>query len=313
MGDYTKLGQVQLQQILGLYGLNELRAHRPLSLGISNSNYRIETEKGLFLLKVSNDKNIEQIQQEMGILYALYKKSFEYSITPIKTQYGHLVYEWDNLHGVLFPFVEGIPPGPSDMTCYEIGKGIATLHSLEWSDGEIASMRDHKQVGYPIDTIIKYTQNEKCPEDYKNTFYKLFPDGLSSYRATSFKKGLIHGDLYYDNTLFNNNHLNKILDFEQAGVDDLIFDLGICISGTCLEKGRLHPSLIESLLEGYNGIRPLPKEERAHLKEAILLGLYSIALWRIKRFKEGSLDQKLANSYQDLMNRANSFFEMEWS
>lgn len=313
MGDYTKLTHTELQGIIDLYDLDKLISFKPLSLGISNSNYKIITNKRSYLLKVSNDKNADQIQQEMNILLALSKKAFPYSITPLANSHKKLIYEWQNLHGVIYPFVEGIPPGPSDFTCYEIGKGIATLHSIQWSESELANLRSHGEVGYPIDTIIKYAHSEKCPEDFKSTFFSLFPDALSSYRSTSFQKGLIHGDLYYDNTLFNNNHLSAILDFEQAGVDSLIFDLGICISGTCLEKGRIHPALIDSLLEGYQTVRKLPAEEKGYLKEAILMGLYSIALWRIKRFKEGNLDQKLANSYQDLVNRALSFYESEWS
>lgn len=313
MGDYTKLTQDQLREILQHYNIGDLLQFKSLSLGISNSNYRVQTTQDTYLLKVSNDKNKIQIQQEMDILSALKKKGFKFSIAPLSTNSKKTVYEIKNLHGVLFPFVQGIPPGPADSTCCEIGKGIAALHSIEWSDREMQAIRKHEEVGFPVNVINKYAQSDICPPDFRESFFTLFPDGFRVYRETDFKCGLVYGDLYYDNILFDQNHLKAILDFEQAGIDQLVFDLGICISGTCLEKGRIHPALIDSLLEGYQSVRPLPTEERAHLKEAILLGLYSIALWRIKRFKEGALDRKMANSYQDLLNRALSFFEMEWA
>jgi homoserine kinase type II len=100
------------------------------------------------------------------------------------------------------------------------------------------------------------------------------------------------------------------LDFEQAGIGEYILDLGISISGTCLEKGRIIPPLVDSYLAGYENVRPLKDKEKKFLDEAILLGLMSIALWRIKRFKEGNLNPLMADSYRDLLNRAFHYFEM---
>jgi len=139
----------------------------------------------------------------------------------------------------------------------------------------------------------------------------LFVDKLQAFINAPFEKGIIHGDLYYDNTLFNNNVLSSVLDFEQAGRGEYILDLGISISGTCLEKGRIISPLVKSYLAGYESRRPLALLEKQFLDQAILIGLMSISLWRIKRFKERNLNPLMENSYRDLMVRALNYHKMK--
>ena len=306
VGDYTKLSVNDASEILKLYDLGPVTELKSLSLGISNSNYKVCVGDDLYLLKVSNDKGQIDLESEQDILQFLGSKEFIYSITPYVTSNNKSVYTWNSFFGVLFPFVEGIAPGPCDQTCFEIGKGLGLLHKIDSSG---ASLRSHSDVGYGGDKISEYLKTENCPKDFKDIVEYFFPHSLDAYNKLDLEKGLIHGDLYYDNTLFDVNHLAVILDFEQAGIGEYLFDLGISISGTCLEKGRINKSLIVSYLEGYEEVRPLPQIEKENLNNAIVVGLLSIALWRIKRFKEGNLNPLMANSYTELLNKAKLFWD----
>lgn len=306
MGDYTKLSVNDASDILNLYGLGPATELKSLSLGISNSNYQVTVGEKKYLLKVSNDKGQSDLEQEMEVLLHLSEQEFVYSLTPYQTINGSGVYTWDDCFGVLFPFVEGIAPGPCDITCFEIGRGIALLHKTE---AQNTKLRSHNDVGYGGSEIAEYLKSPNCPDDFKETVLYFFPDALSNFNELKLEKGVIHGDLYYDNTLFDENHLAVILDFEQAGIGEYLFDLGISISGTCLEKGRINKSLITSYLEGYEEVRKLPQVEKENLNTAIVVGLLSIALWRIKRFKEGNLNPLMANSYTELLNKAKLFWD----
>jgi homoserine kinase type II len=310
MASYTQIEMAEANNILRLYGLSPVVKLMPLSLGISNSNYRVELADQTILLKISNDKNHQQLRDEQEILLYLNSLGFEYSLKPYTTLKNELVYVYGKYFGVIFPFVDGIPPGPSDYTCQEVGKALARLHSLPHDQNQISKLRRHEEVGFGANEILKYTQSKTCPDDFKTAFLNFYPDQLKQFIDSPFEKGIIHGDLYYDNTLFNNNLLSSVLDFEQAGIGEYILDLGISISGTCLEKGRLISPLINSYLLGYEKIRPLNSMEKRHLNDAIVLGLLSISLWRIKRFKEGNLNPLMADSYRDLINRAYHYFEM---
>ncbi len=303
MGDYTKLKIADVQTILALYNDDKVESLRALSLGISNSNYEVKTDKSHYLLKVSNDKNIEEVQREMEILDFLSAKKYPYSLTPHHTKSNLSVYECGQYYGVLFPFLQGIPPGPSDDTCFEIGKALAKLHMIS---GEFIGLRDSKEISLPPSFIKDYIKQKECPKDFKEAYHSLVDD---SYFKYEFQRGVIHGDLYYDNTLFDQNHLSAVLDFEQSGVGEFIFDLGISLSGSCLEKGRISAELIKSYLKGYESIRPIPDEERDILYQAVIWGLLSISLWRIKRFTIGNLNPLMADSYKELLHRAMIFKE----
>lgn len=310
MASYTQISLQEAEEILKLYGREGVVKCTPLSLGISNSNYRVDLANETVLLKISNDKNQSQLAEEQTILMYLHERGYPYSLKPHRLKVGDYIYQYGKYFGVLYPFVEGIPPGPSDYTCGEVGKALAQLHSLKHDPQKLSNLRPHQAVGFGPLEILNYTKTTSCPVDYKASFDNFFPDQLTSFLDSSLETGVIHGDLYYDNTLFNNNHLSSVLDFEQAGIGEYLLDLGISISGTCIEKGRIITPLVNSYLKGYESIRPLPDNEKKHLDAAIILGLLSISLWRIKRFKEGNLNPLMEDSYRDLLVRALHYHEM---
>lgn len=310
MASYTQIGAVEAEDILRLYGRGKVLKLTPLSLGISNSNYRVDLEDESVLLKISNDKNQVQVAEEQAILLYLNELGYPYSLKPLALKSGELVYTFGSYFGVLYPFVDGIPPGPSDYTCKEVGAALATLHSLKHNE-KINSLRPHESVGFGAREILEYTQGVTCPSDFREAFTYFFTDKLEEFLTSPLEKGIIHGDLYYDNTLFNNNHLSAVLDFEQAGRGEYLLDLGISLSGTCLEKGRVITPLVNSFLEGYEAIRPLNSHELKFLDHAIILGLMSISLWRIKRFKERNLNPLMEDSYRDLIVRAMNYYQMK--
>ncbi|MBC7540535.1 MAG: phosphotransferase [Bacteriovorax sp.] len=311
MASYTQISQKEAEDILKLYGRAHVLKLTPLSLGISNSNYRVDLQDESVLLKISNDKNQLQLAEEQAILLYLNQRGYPYSLKPFALVSGELVYNYEPYFGVLYPFVKGIPPGPSDYTCKEVGAALANLHSINHDKRLMDNLRPHESVGFGALEILNYSKSQSCPKDYREAFQYFFPDQLKAFLDTPFEKGIIHGDLYYDNTLFDNNHLSAVLDFEQAGRGEYLLDLGISLSGTCLEKGRVITPLVNSFLSGYEAIRPLSKTELKYLDHAVILGLLSISLWRIKRFKERNLNPLMENSYQDLLVRAMNYHQMK--
>jgi len=309
MADYTNLTHGDARLILSFYGKSDLLELVPLSLGISNSNYKVVTKTEDLLLKVSNDKNLDELKEEMSILSLLGRRKFPYSLMPLKSLKGKHTYEYKDLYGVVFPFIDGLPPGPSDPSCYEIGKALAQLHNISISEREMNSIRNHEAVGFGAKKICEYIQLNSCPQDFRDTFNLLFPHQLTWFKDHAWDKGIIHGDLYIDNSMFNGNCLEVFLDFEQAGIGEYILDLGITISGCALEKGQINQGLVQSLVKGYQKHRKLTSHERQNLADAILLGLMSISLWRIKRFKDKNMNPVMANSYKELLLRARAFRE----
>lgn len=310
MGVYSNISLDEINDILSYYEIGKAKKFKATITGISNSNFQVFLNNGNeVLLKISNDKTIEQLQNEQQVLLALEKHHYRYSIHPLKTIQGKSIYQHKDYYGVVFPFINGKPPIINEDVCHQVGKALADLHSLEISKDDLEILRPHDLVGFGGMNIFDYTKEDNAAKDFVTTFKQIFPKELQDIPYDVFPVGIIHGDLYFDNSLFNDGKLVTLIDFEQSGRGRFILDLGIAISGTCLnqEKSNLDSSFIESFLAGYEAQRKLLKIEREYLKTAILVGFFSIGLWRIRRFYDGRLDESKRYNYRELLERAVNF------
>ena len=75
-------------------------------------------------------------------------------------------------------------------------------------------------------------------------------------------RGLIHSDVFTDNTLFRDGEVVAILDFEDACEDVFLFDVTMTIHGFCFPAEDWRPDLAQVFLDVYNESRPLTDSER---------------------------------------------------
>ena len=315
MGVYSEIDLGEINDILKYYEMGHAVDYQATIAGISNSNYKVVLDDGKkVLLKVSNDKTIEQLVNEQNILLTLKKYEYPYALKAFKTIQGKPIYHHGNFYGVIFPFIEGFPPEINPKTIRQIGEALGVLHSLEIRKEDLATIRPHDLVGYGGLSINEYTLTKRATSDFVESFVHVFPDRLQEIPYDIFPAGIIHGDLYYDNSLFNDDKLVTLIDFEQSGRGRFILDLGIALSGSCLneDKSTIDLNLVKCFLEGYEQKRRLVTIEREYLKTAILVGFYSIALWRIKRFYEGHLDERKKFNYRELLWRAENFNQIDF-
>lgn len=310
MGVYSEINLNEINEILKYYELGNAVSYLATITGISNSNFRVTLTSGKeVLLKVSNDKTIEQLENEQRILQVLEKYNYLHSLHPIQTIQGKPIYHHKNYFGVVFPFINGLPPIIDNSAIAQIGKALAELHSLEIHKEDLDTIRPHDLVGHGGLHIQDYIEQPNCAPDFKEAFLKVFPQGLNDIPYDIFPAGIIHGDLYFDNSLFHEGKLVTLIDFEQSGRGRFILDLGIALSGSCLNSNRdnLDLELARHFIRGYEQVRPLKAIEREYLMMAVKVGFFSIGLWRIKRFLEGNLDESKKYNYRELLERCLNF------
>lgn len=74
--------------------------------------------------------------------------------------------------------------------------------------------------------------------------------------------GMIHGDLFRDNVLFNERGLTGVLDFHHAATGYWLFDLAVIANDWCTDShGRLYPDRTQALLASYHQVRRLTEQE----------------------------------------------------
>ena len=96
-------------------------------------------------------------------------------------------------------------------------------------------------------------------------------------RAT---RGIIHGDLFRDNVLWDSGRVVAILDFEQASGGSLAYDLAVCINDWCW-TGQVRHDLIAALLAGYQRVRTLTADDRAALPVEVRAAAARFTITRI--------------------------------
>jgi Ser/Thr protein kinase RdoA (MazF antagonist) len=85
---------------------------------------------------------------------------------------------------------------------------------------------------------------------------------LKGERRTDLPVGLIHGDLFIDNVLFEGDALVALLDFEQASWGRLAYDLAVTLLAFAFGREDLRLEVTGPLMAGYATLRPLTAVER---------------------------------------------------
>ena len=83
-------------------------------------------------------------------------------------------------------------------------------------------------------------------------------DFQSAQDYSALPRGIVHGDLFRDNALWQEGRLSGVLDFYFAGEDSLLFDLAVVANDWCTDADRLR-----ALVAGYRALRQLTSAEEA--------------------------------------------------
>ena len=100
------------------------------------------------------------------------------------------------------------------------------------------------------------------------TDYALLRETIDIYsylKSQGLPTGLIHGDLFRDNALFDNDKLTGVIDYYRACEDLLAIDIAIAINDWCREEEKFNNGKRDAIIDGYNEIRSLTEPELLHM------------------------------------------------
>lgn len=130
---------------------------------------------------------------------------------------------------------------------------------------------------------------------------------LETPLAANIPEGLVHADAFTDNTVFKGNQLAGIIDFEEACIDQLMFDVGIVVNGFCYPQNQLNESLLKTLLGAYYNQRPLEPIELELLPWFIRWGALSQIYWHLRYGLLDDPNKRQLQRVQELKQR------IEWA
>jgi len=105
----------------------------------------------------------------------------------------------------------------------------------------------------------------------------------SARRNAEIPSGVIHGDLFRDNVLWQGQRVAALIDFESASHGPFAFDIMVTILAWCYGDA-FRPELVSALLAGYVSLRKIEWAERTALADEGALSCLRFATTRITDF-----------------------------
>lgn len=265
MAVYTDFSDEEFDAFIRGYDLGAVLAVKGIAEGVENSNYLLSTEKGQFILTLY-EKRVDPADLPffLGLMEHLSTHGINCPL-PVHDRAGRALGRLAGRPTAIVTFLTGVSVRrPRAEHCGAVGRTLAQLHQA--ADGFALTRRNALSVAgwRPLYEMCAgradEVQSGLAAEIEQELAYleSHWPDGLPA--------GVIHADLFPDNVFFLSNRLSGLIDFYFACNDMLAYDLGICLNAWCFEPdASLNLTKARALLLGYNGGRPLTRDEIAAL------------------------------------------------
>ena len=310
MATYTQLNEQDIHSLAHNYDLRVIN-FLPIDGGSGNSSYILKTEQASYVLTVCDDKKIDEVFKMGQLLLLLETHNIPCNrlISPVNSEILTTFTTADGVKPVILKnYIEGQVIKQLDETMlFEVGRQAAQLNQISPPDYLPTNHSYGRQffsraIGLNIDTKYESWLSEEI-------------DYLEENIAENLPRGLIHGDLFYDNLLFDPlssmpGGFKAIIDFEDACHYHLIFELGMGILGTCINDITINLDKARSLVNGYQQIRPLEQIEKESLQLFVRYAAIATSYWRFNKYNIEEPSQHKASHHLQMMNIAKSVGEI---
>jgi homoserine kinase type II len=303
MARYTTLSPAELAHIVTQYPIGIPLKLEEIPGGFGNSNFKLITTAGEFLLKICDEKDPAELTMQISLLQHLSEHAYP-TVYPILTKDQKPLTHQTFGSVMLYPFLQGEQPQSSPNTLAQLGEALAKLHCIP----PIAGL---PRFAMGISQMIPFFKEVQGTQFATHPFVESLKSQLESMELqlnAPLPMGLLHGDLFLDNTLFDGDQMVAILDFEEGCYDTLLIDVGMTLIGCCYTpQHRLNLEAAQRFLDAYNASRPLTENEWKYLDGFVHYAALSIAFWRFRQFNIRRPDAHRANTYQEMITRSTQF------
>ncbi len=250
--------------MLAAFGVGGYRAHQPIAVGTINTNLRVETDGELLFLRINEGKSEDDVWREAAIVAHAAAQGVPTPV-PRAASDGLAFARWRGEFISLFPWVAGRTLARAQLTpahAAAVGSALAKLHLAS------AGFPDHSPGRYEppeIDARLARIAALGRPE-LAAAVSVLGPElaTLREERIADVPVGIIHGDLFVDNVMFDDGGaLAALIDFEQASWGRFAYDLAVTTLAFGYGRDDFRPEIVRALIDAYLAARPANDAERA--------------------------------------------------
>ncbi|WP_288759394.1 homoserine kinase [uncultured Brevundimonas sp.] len=262
MAVFTPVTLDQARTWLAGYELGRAVELAPIAEGVENTNYRLETDRGRFVLTLFEGRTDEaSLPFCLGLTAHLADRGFP-APRPVADRSGGWLGRLNGRAAAVIEWKNGAwlrQPSPADQAA--AGAVLARLHQA----AEGYAGRRANPVGPPAWGRLA----ERCAGAAKGEDRLLLDRveaalaRLGDPFADELPVGAIHADYFPDNVLFEDGAVSGVIDFYFGCTGALAYDLAIALSAWGFDAdGRAMPDALAAFQRGYEAVRPLSEAER---------------------------------------------------
>ncbi len=276
MSVYTSINQQQLEQFLQQFDLGDLLQFSGIQAGIENTNYRLTTTQGDFILTLFEGLGATEIGDYLSLMESLQKSSYP-APKPFYDRKGQIIHTIAAKPAVIFSCLPGRSVKQTSLSdCQQLGHYLAELHLITGKSGfnkqntkDLQGCRQiYTQIATDLDADDKALLAAELEFQQQNA-------------SLSLPRGIIHADLFRDNVLFDQHKLSGVLDFYNACEDFYLYDIAVSCNDWCVDNARLDRQKLQAVLDGYQQSRGLVEEEKKYFQHFLRLAAMRFWLSRL--------------------------------
>jgi homoserine kinase type II len=305
MATYTKLNQSDAQKLADNYHL-QITKLKPLDGGNGNSSHLIQAGQDTYVLTVCDDKTFDEVLKigKLLLLLETYKVPCN---RLIPTSNCEILTTYSSNSGdkavMLKSYIEGqVVEVLNEAMLIEVGKQAAKLNQI--------APPDYLQTNHPYGRqLFGNVLGLNIDLEYESWMAKEI-NYLEKHLSDELPRGLIHGDLFFDNLLFDDKSgelvFKAIIDFEEACHYYSVFELGMAAIGSCVDENTcVNLDKVRALVTGYQQIRTLRSIEKQNLQLFVRYGAIATSYWRFNKYNIEEPDVGKANHHWQMVQLAN--------
>ncbi len=261
MAVYTQVSDTDLNVFLQRYDIGGFTKKIPIAEGVENTNYRVETTRGIYILTLFEKRTNEaDLPFFMALTAHLAAKGLP-APAPIKTKSGEFLGALAGRPAVLIEFLPGRPvmePGAGH--CSAVGAALAGLHDA------VSDFRPNRKNALSITQWRSIADACRTSADTCAAGLAALIDDELAFLAANWPadlpQGVVHADLFPDNVLFEDNAITGVIDFYFSCTEFFAYDIAIVINSWCFDKhGKLALENARALIAAYLDTRAVTQSE----------------------------------------------------
>jgi homoserine kinase type II len=258
MSVFTPVSTDEARSLLTRYSLGDLEKLEGIAQGVENTNYFLTTTTGEYVLTLFEHISREDLPFYVGLMDHLAANEV-ICPRPMKMDDGGMIATVNGKPACIVTRLPGEPePFPEEEECHIVGRVLAGIHvaGVEYDAG-LENWRGREwreRFAAQVRPKLSHAENELIASE--NAYQALHDDSV-------LPQGIIHGDLFHDNVLWDEDGHGGVIDFYFACDDVLLYDVAIAVNDWCVNKdATLDPARTHAFIKGYESLRPLEELER---------------------------------------------------